>query len=86
MKAHLLDSEVPLIEGQTYTAICGAEVSQAVFVYMFNTDHAEEFLGALSSINTCKKCYQLEIEKRYVYGILPGQEAMHESEELEAVA
>jgi hypothetical protein len=82
VKAHLIDSETPLIEGQTYSALCGAEVKHCVFVYMFNTDCAEEFLGALSTINTCRKCFQVEIEKRYVYGIVPAQEAMEHDRKL----
>lgn len=81
MKAHLLDSEDPLIEGEDYRALCGDEISNSVFVYMFDTDAAEEFLSALSAVNTCRKCCTAGLDKRYVYGIVSGQELMTQESE-----
>lgn len=74
MKAHLIASEVPLIEGQTCTAACGAEIKRCIFVYMFNTDHATEFLAALSAVNTCSKCYRQPLDNRYVYGLVSADQ------------
>lgn len=87
MKFHLIDSEVPLIEGRDYRALCGAQMTRTVFVHYFNTIMCTEFLAALSAINTCSKCYRCQIEKRYVYGAISRELLTEErQEEMEVAA
>jgi len=86
MKAHLTTSEVPLIEGQNYIALCQREVPRSRFVYWFDSGNAPEFLSALSAINICRECYRAELTQRYVYGLIPGEESMHEQNIEEEVA
>jgi hypothetical protein len=85
MKAHLIDSDEPLREGITYTALCGAVVRDATFVFFFNDD-ATNFRESLNTLNTCRHCIDLEIEKRYVYGILPAEHATEPVELIETMA
>jgi len=73
MKAHLTSSDDPLIEGHTYIALCREEIPKSVFVFMFNTETAN-FRESLNSINTCAKCLGIEVQGRYVYGLIEGQD------------
>lgn len=88
MKAHLKDSETALREGESYEALCGVEVPNVAFVYVFDTGFVPEFLGSLSAINTCSKCYRKLVTKRYIYGLIPGEASKHPPlrSELEEVA
>lgn len=73
MKAHITDSVDPLREGETLTANCGAEIANAYFVFYVDTSAG---IGAqLNSLMTCKSCRETMSGKRYIYGIVPGQEA-----------
>ena len=74
MRAHLISSDDPLREGLKYFAICGAEVPHAVFQFFFRDD-VYEFSQALSSLNTCRRCYEAQrhLTGMYVYGIVSAK-------------
>jgi hypothetical protein len=81
MKAHLLDSDDPLREGLTYKALCGKEVKDSSFVFMFDVDAEScNFYDSLNKLNTCGKCLDITIEKRYVYGVVQAQIPRDEAE------
>jgi len=81
MKAHLLDSDDPLREGLEYIALCGKRVPDSSFVFMLDVDAEScNFYDSLNSLNTCPKCLNVEIEKRYVYGIRQAQISRDEAE------
>ena len=72
MKAHLLDSAVPLTAGESYTALCGAVVKRSLWAYMW--DEAEMGSANLPLRGTCRICrnaiYDKQKTERYVYGII----------------
>lgn len=77
-RAHLLDSDEPLMAGENYTALCGAEVKNAQFACAFD----DELIGGLfsefladNSSRFCRRCQMLEIEKRCVYALVDGETA-----------
>lgn len=85
-KAHIITSDVPLKEKQTLLGICGAEVKNARFALTWDTMDVTQPL-ILSTLLFCGKCtkkaveqamdtdLQVEAHKRYVYGIVEGQES-----------
>lgn len=75
MRCHLTDSDEPLHEGGDQVALCGTPINKARFVFMFDRDF-DDFLESANTLLFCRICSELEIEKRYVYGILSGQEAL----------
>jgi hypothetical protein len=77
MKAHMLNTDEAAREGESQTAICGVEVPKAAFVFFFdgNSKFGAEFFLTLNQISTCAKCLQGDFPKRYIYGILNGQES-----------
>ena len=79
MKCHLLDSDEPLKEFTSLTALCGKEIQNAVFVIRFNHD-VTSFAESLNRINTCAQCLDVELGKRYVYGLVSGQEYVSATE------
>jgi hypothetical protein len=86
MKAHLIDTAEPLKEGSDVEAICGELVRNVVFAYMFDSVLAPEFVTGMNTINTCRTCYRIPLNKQYVYGLLPGAEIRPEHESAEAAA
>lgn len=75
MKTHLADSSVPLKEGSELTAICGAVIKDAAFVFMW--DDAEiltSISGYLRLSASCRKCKATPKSGRYIYGIVHGEE------------
>jgi hypothetical protein len=86
LQPHFCDSDEPLKEGFDIIANCGALVPNAEFVFLWNNDEFPEFLS-VSMTRICRTCAQLELEKRYVYGIIAAQEILDATcDELEAVA
>lgn len=80
MKSHLLDSEEPLREGLPYVAVCGLEVKDAVFPFIFDADMVgQRAYEAMNKLQICSDCLKQTWEGRYLYGLLPGQ-AMKETE------
>ena len=81
MKAHLVVSQEPLIEGEgeDQVARCGVIVPKAHFEFWFDSGSpaAAEIMLSLSSISTCSKCLQIGADNKgkYWYGAVPGQEA-----------
>lgn len=71
MKTHLLDSSVPLTEGQDQIAICGAEVKQAAFVTQLDEANAQSVIQSCSCYR-CKKPCQA-VTGKYVYLITNGE-------------
>ena len=72
MKVHLLDSNEPLQEGQDYTALCSKFIKAAQFHFTFDTSFG---LGeVLSSLQSCNDCREHQTGKRYLYGLISGQE------------
>lgn len=82
MKAHLLDSDEPLVAGQDQTALCGQVVSKAYFVFCLNVGPS---LGnALSARFFCRKCGEKvgATTGNYVYSLIDGEQAKHLEAEL----
>jgi hypothetical protein len=76
MKAHLIRSEVPLREGQDYTAICGTVVPRAAFVRISEDETIPTLFGkVLNQFNTCNKCLELvkDLGSGLIYGIIPDE-------------
>lgn len=81
MKAHLISSDVPLIEAQSLLALCKTEVPNARFVFMWD----EQEMGAAPYYRSgiCKKCIDLQIcanFARYIYGIATFREVRTQEE------
>ncbi len=81
-RVHLASSDVPLCEGMDTVAWCGATIPKAAFVMFW--DHAT-LDGELSfSGKLCRKCDEVPVAdprtKRYLYGLIPGEEARQEHE------
>ena len=86
MKAHLADSENPLKEGSDVQANCGEIVRNCHFVFLWDNENFPEFLS-VSMTRICRKCSQLELGKKYVYGIVCAQELIEaKREEVKAAA
>lgn len=79
MKAHLKDSDSPIVEGKTITANCGKDVPKAQIVLMWDSQEMGENLAF--GKNVCSKCLLTPPSERYVYGIVSGGEALARSEE-----
>lgn len=76
MKAHLLDSDIPILEGSTVVVNCGQHVPNCKFVMMWDAQELDEIdLGWMR--NLCRKCIEQRVDRRYIYGILNGQELKH---------
>jgi hypothetical protein len=77
LKAHLKDSEDPLIEGQDYTAVCGKMVHKAAFTFVFTQGELSHI--SLSTIMFCKDCIKTPplgpLSGRYLYGMVDGETA-----------
>jgi len=77
---HIYSSELPIVEGQNYVAICGKEVPRAKFVLMF--DAVEMALPLrLLTFRCCRRCLERLQDseepwprERYIYGLAPGGE------------
>lgn len=79
MKAHLRDSDDPLVEGRDQTANCGAKVSSVKFVFFWDASSSLKFEWE-TLFGCCVKCRQLPPsgkEGRYIYGIVNGEESKH---------
>ena len=75
IKTHLADSAEPLKEGVSLTAICGAVVPDAAFVFMWD-DVVDIDLLLASLKGCCRQCTR-EFPNRtgcYLYGIRSGEE------------
>ena len=77
MKVHLFDSDDPLATGGKLKANCGAEIVNAEFAFFFDLNFADS--GVANSLRCCRDCRTTRLAKRYVYGIVSGQEALTES-------
>lgn len=72
-KVHLCNSEDPLKEGETLTAICGEAIPRSQFVFMW--DDFEAFPGAdvctyqFQVRNPCRECRKIPPSERYIYGV-----------------
>lgn len=78
MKAHLKDSDIPLIEGQDQAANCGQLVPKAAWVFIYGDADCNGAATMDRLRGVCTKC-QIPWETRMRYGMLPGEEAIHES-------
>lgn len=79
MKAHLKDSDSPIVEGNKIVANCLTLIPNARIVMMWDaTEMGQSF--EMPTRNICKFCHALEITGRYVYGIVSGQEALNQGE------
>lgn len=76
-KVHLVDSDVPLKENVNRTAICGKSIPNAVFAFMFDGDRMPD--GDATFSVCCVACAKTR-GKRYLYGIIPGEESLHDGD------
>ena len=79
MKHHYATSNDPLPEGKTLTAMCGVEVPKARFAAMLDLASVGDKFTAHYTTGLCRKCFVKEwTNKRFLYVIAAGQEAMSE--------
>lgn len=79
MKAHLLGSDEPLVEGEDYIARCGQTVAKAAFVFWLENG---DVVG-VSTLLFCGKCIEGPgYKRRYIYGMVDGEKAKHPEAEL----
>lgn len=79
MKAHILQSDEPIQSGIDHVAACGKTVSKAEFACFVDAGHFQEI--QLPKFYFCNYCRETQITKRYIYGLLPGQELKTEGVE-----
>ena len=77
-RIHLLDSDIPLQEGKDRTSVCGKTVKSARWAFMWDEQQMGypilEFLTAdCEPQSICPACLDVELERDYVYGLIPGQ-------------
>ncbi len=72
MKAHVIDSDLPITEGIDRLANCGQRVAKAVAVFFFDGEFSRD--DVVNSLLCCEQCMEYKPTKRYVYGIVNGQE------------
>lgn len=76
LRAHAIESNDPLTEGQDYEAICGATVKEAHFVASFAPVAGESAGPAIEfSKGQCPKCHATVWVLRRRYWAVNGQEA-----------
>ena len=73
MRAHVMQSDIPVAEGQDLTANCNEIVPKAKFVFWFDASTA--CVRSINSFVMCRECGTSFLSKRYIYGILHGEEA-----------
>ena len=71
MRAHLRDSDSPIVEGNTITANCGKDVPNARIVLMWDAQEVGRCL-TIPTRGVCRKCFVIPPTERYVYGIVSG--------------
>ena len=73
MKAHILISAEPLVQGRTYQAQCGAEVKRSYFVFTFDEEFGQSV--TFNAMLCCAKCLSSQMGAgRYIYGLVEDQE------------
>jgi len=75
VKIHLQRVDEPLKAGEDIQALCGALVARAEFALYADTDYPE--VAHLNSTAVCGKCYAILGFGKYVYALVPGEEAIH---------
>jgi hypothetical protein len=70
VKAHLLDSDAPIIEGSTVTANCGKKIKKVKFVMMWDAQQMGTEILIDAYVNVCLKCMKRDWEQSYIYGIV----------------
>lgn len=84
---HIVVSEEPLEDRRELTSLCGVIVHNAVFQCAWDgNEFSEQMLSnpqnwarpETSVRGLCTKCFRLAKPGRYVYGILSGEESLHE--------
>ena len=80
MKAHLISSDVPLREGRTYWAVCGAEVKRATYKFFFDDDFRSLTDGLRKARGVCEKCVAAKCFLRdgLIYGIVEAKKRKRE--------
>ena len=81
MKAHLLDSAVPLKEGPDYIGLCGEVVKNSRYGYLFDEiGMGESAMHSLPLKGICKQCrlalYAKPSIGRYLYGFTEMREGV----------
>ncbi len=71
-RVHLLDSDVPLKEGEDRTALCGKKIPRAVWAFLWDSDLLGDDMD-YDAITTCRDCFGKVPIKRYIYGLIPGE-------------
>lgn len=72
MRVHLFDSDEPLKSGEDYVARCLSLVKSAQFLFTLDTSFGEAEVR--SALQACRICTESGVKKRYLYGIVGGQE------------
>ena len=74
MKFHFANSDNPLKEGSTVKGLCGTEIPRSAFIA--HTDLQEITVHPYKPSKCCRKCWDAEWPKRFLYVVCSGQEAM----------
>lgn len=74
MRYHFANSDSPLKEGNTVAVVCGRDIPHAAFIA--SADLCEISVQPYHLGKTCRKCWDAEWPKRFLYVVCSGQEAM----------
>jgi len=75
MKIHLQRVDDPLKAGEDIEALCGAMVAKATFALWADTEYPD--VASINAIAVCSKCYSIRGAGKYIYALVPGEEAIH---------
>lgn len=73
-KTHLIQSDVPLVEGKTFTGACGIIVHKSAFGAWIDSENAKDLFNGVWGWSVCGRCRAMVWEKRYLYALREGQE------------
>lgn len=81
MKSHLISSDTQLVEGKTYTALCGKEVPRAKWVFFaVDAGRMHNFVVSFDPLRDCKDCwFGREIPDGLIYGMIEGEQTEGEA-------
>jgi len=68
-KIHLVQSKIPLTEGQDQDAMCGVTVKNVIFGAFIDGSEGNGFDFTPDDIRLCQKCGAVAWKERYIYAV-----------------
>ncbi len=86
-RVHLLDSDVPLKEGEDRIALCGVTVPRAIWAFMWSEEMGHWDFSLMGCCAECLEktmagggCHYSNLGTQYVYGLIPGESLKQQGE------